>query len=269
MKTDKKESEKIKIGKIIIANSVTELIISLSIIILSIIFLLSPDIFLIKTARYGKGSEIDNNNVKIALGNENTEEKFNLYFQWFNVIHELGHGILMYNSDVKLSNVEEEQLVNDFAVAYWLYYGEEAKINELSNIVEYAVNNIQSDAEEGDTYIEFAEENWNKSSFMTFNNYGWFQYSCVKESLNKRKTLDIVLKEMGIENINLPEPELLEYTIINEEVSTQIVNDAINNFRKWGLEFPDTYQSFSDDPNENHSRKTRNFLGIYDLIYKK
>lgn len=264
-----KNIKKIKIGKLEFEGTPFSLITSLFAIVLLIVFFLSDNVFLIKTARYGKGSEIDNNNVKMALGNENTEEKFNLYFQWYNVLHELGHGILMYNSDVKLSNVEEEQLVNDFAVAYWLYYGEEDKINELSNIVEYAVNNIKSDAEDGVTHKDFAEKNWNKPSFNTFNNYGWFQYSCVKESLNKRKTLDIVLKEMGIENINLPVLEILEYPIINEKVSTQIVNDAVNNFHKWGLEFPDTYQSFSNDPNANYSKNMKNFLGIYDLIYKK
>ena len=264
-----KKLKKIKIGKLELEGTVHSFIALGILIVLTIIYFLSSNAFLITTARYGKGSEIDNNKVKIALGNENTEEKFNLYFQWYNVIHELGHGILMYNSDVKLSNVEEEQLVNDFAVAYWLYYGEEDKINELCKIVEYAVNNIKSDAEDGVTYKEFAERNWNKSSFMTFNNYGWFQYSCVKESLNNKKTLDIVLKEMGIENINLPAPEILEYPVINEEVSTQIINDAVNNFHKWGLKFPNAYQSFSDDPNANYSRNMKNFLGIYNLIYKK
>ena len=263
-----KKLKKIKIGKLEFEETLSGFITSLLAIILLIVFFLSENVFLIKTARFGKGSEIDNNNVKIALGNENTEEKFNLYFQWYNVIHELGHGILMYNSDIKLTNVEEEQLVNDFAVAYWLYYGEEDKINELSHIVEYAVNNIESDAEEGVTYKEFAEKNWNKPSFNTFNNYGWFQYSCVQTSLKNKKTLDTVLKEMGLENINLPAPELLEYPIINEEVSTQIVNDAVNNFHKWGLKFPNVYQSFSDDPNANYSKNMKNFLGIYDLIYK-
>lgn len=116
-----KNLKRIKIGKLEFEGTLSSFITSLLAIILLIVFFLSENVFLIKTARYGKGSEIDNNNVKIALGNENTEEKFNLYFQWYNVIHELGHGILMYNSDVKLSNVEEEQLVNDFAVAYWLY----------------------------------------------------------------------------------------------------------------------------------------------------
>lgn len=264
-----KNIKKIKIGKLELEGTPFSFITSLLAIVLLIVFFLSDNVFLIKTARYGKGSKTDNSNVKIALGNENTEEKFNLYFQWYNVIHELGHGILMYNSDIKLTNVEEEQLVNDFAVAYWLYYGEKDKINELSNIVEYAVNNIKSDAENGVTHKEFAEKNWNKPSFNTFNNYGWFQYSCVKESLNKRKTLDIVLKEMGIENIKLPVPEVLEYPIINEEVSTQIINDAANNFHKWGLKFPNAYQSFSNDPNANYSRNMKNFLGIFNLIYKK
>ena len=264
-----KNLKRIKIGKLEFEGTSFSFITSLLAIVLLIVFFLSDNVFLIKTARYGKGSEADNNNVKVALGNENTEEKFNLYFQWYNVVHELGHGILMYNSDIKISNVEEEQLVNDFAVAYWLYYGEEDKINKLANIVEYAVNNIKSDVEEGVTYKEFAEKNWNKSSFNTFNNYGWFQYSCVQESLKNRKTLDTVLKEMGLENINLPAPELLEYPIINEEVSTQIVNDAINNFHKWGLKFPNAYQSFSDDPNANYSKNMKNFLGIYDLIHKK
>ena len=265
----KKESKKIMLGKIVIANSITELIISSIVIIFAILYFMSPDIFFIKTARFGKGSEIDNNNVITALGTENTEEKFNLYFQWFNVLHELGHGILGYNSDIKLSNVEEEQVVNDFALAYWLYYGEEEKINELNDIVDYAVNNIKSDAEEGITHMEFAEKNWYKSSFKTFNNYGWFQYSCVKESLNKRKTLDVVLKEMGIENVKLPEPRLLKYGKINEKISNQIINDAVNNFNEWGLTFPKAYQSFGDDPYVNYSKKAKNIFGIYDFIYSK
>ena len=55
---------------------------------------------------------------------------------------------------------------------------------------------------------------------------------------------------------------------INElNVFIYIVNDAINNFHKWGLKFPKAYQSFSNDPNANYSRNMKNFLGIYDLIY--
>lgn len=255
-KTDKKN---IQISKGAIISIIVVLI-------LVIIWFLSPKAYLVTTARYGKGTEEDNTNVKIALGETNTEERFKIYFQWYNVIHELGHGILIYNSDIKISNAEEEQLVNDFAVAYWLHYGEEEKINELSNIVEHATANINSDAETGINHIEFAEKNWNKSSFFTFNNYGWFQFNCVKQSLNERKSLDEVLKEMGIENIKLPEPKQLTYPTINEEVSTKIIDDAVENFNEWGLEFPKVYHFFNDDPNANYSRNARNVLGIYGLI---
>lgn len=266
----KKEVEKNKrtifIGKLEI--EINTLIFCAVIGIVLIIYCLSPNIYSITTARYGKWSETDNNNVETALGRENTEGRFLTYFQWYNVVHELGHGILRYNSNIKLSGAEEEQLVNDFAVAYWLYYGEESKINELKDIVEYASNNIKSSAEEGITYMEFAEKNWNKLSFNTFNNYGWFQFSSVKESLKNGKELKDVLKDMGIENYNLIDSKKLEYPIIDEEVSTQIINDAINNFHEWGLKFPKCYHKFSNNPNSNYSGNRKNFLGIYNLIEK-
>lgn len=262
---DTKKTKQIKIGKLVIVENPMELII---VAVLLLITFLSPNIYLITTARYGQGSETDNHNVEIALGQENTEENFLLYFQWFNVLHELGHGVLKYNSNIKLSNAEEEQLVNDFALAYWLYYGEEDKINKLTEIVDYAATHIESDAENGITYMEFAEKNWYNPSFETFNNYGWFQFNSVKESINKRKSLDEVLKKMGIENITIPEQKLLQYPTINEDVSTQIINDAVDNFHSWGLEFPKVYQSFNNDPNANYSKGVKNILGIYTLIHK-
>ena len=45
------------------------------------------------------------------------------------------------------------------------------KINELSNIVEYAVNNIKSDAEDGVTHKEFAEKNPDAHIFTCENCY--------------------------------------------------------------------------------------------------
>lgn len=260
----KKEKKIIKIGPIKV--TIGDLIALVVLLILSISYLLSPNVYLVTTAIYGKGTSEDNKNVEIALGSQDTEKRFLLYFQWYNVIHELGHGVLRYNSDIKISDAAEEQLVNDFAVAYWLYYGEEEKINELNDIVEYAVDHIDSDVEDGITYMEFAEKNWNKSSFDTFNNYGWFQFSCVKESLSNRKTLEEVLNEMNIKDITVAEQKLLQYPVINEEVSTKIINDAIENFHEWGIEFPKVYHFYNNNPNANYSRKGKNLFGIYDLI---
>lgn len=230
--------------------------------------ILSPKVYLVTTARYGKGSAEDEQNVKIAFSEENTEERFKLYFQWYNVVHELGHGLLRYNSNLKLSRVQEEQLVNDFAVAYWLYYGEPEKIDKLVDITNYAASHIKSDAPEGTYYMDFAEKNFNKKWFNTFNNYGWFQFSSVKESLQKRKDLESVLKEMGINNVKLPERKTLQYPEINEDVSTQVINDAVDNFHSWGLNYPNVCHFFSNDPNENYSRSSRDYFGIWSFIEK-
>ncbi len=263
------EKEKIfKLGKLEIKTNLSDLISTIVLLIVMILYFSSPNIYKITTASYGKGTEEENRSVKSALGEDDTEKRFMIYFQWYNVIHELGHGILRYNSNLKISPAEEEQLVNDFAVAYWLYYGEQEKIDILNDTVEYASKNIKSDVKAGMNYMEFAKTNWNKPSFNTFNNYGWFQFNSVKESLKNKKTLTEVLNEMEIKNIKLEDAKVIEYGEINEEKSTKIINDAVNNFRKWGLEFPDTYQFFSDNPNNNYSGNRKNFLGIYNVINK-
>ena len=73
------------------------------------------------------------------MGPDKTEERFRIYFQWYNVLHELGYGLIYYNNGVNIAVADEEQLVNDFVVAYWKYYGEEDKVKELEDIVNYAV----------------------------------------------------------------------------------------------------------------------------------
>ena len=51
----------------------------------------------------------------------------------------------------------------------------------------------------------------------------------------------------------------------DETESTAIINEAVENFNDWGLYFPQTHQSFSDDPNMNVSRPFKNFFGIFNL----
>lgn len=261
-----KKNKVLKLGSLEIRFTKLDLIGSAIITILLILYLLSPKMFILSTARYGRGTKEENKNVETALGKEDTEEKFNLYFQWYNVLHELGHGILMYNGNLRISDAKEEQLVNDFAYAYWANYGEEEKLNKVEKIVNYAAKNIKSDAKEGDNHINYAEKNWNKKSFQNFNNYGWFQFNCVKESFKKKKNLEEVLKEMKLYNVKLPEKKTLIYETIDEENCKEIVLDAIANIREWGLEFPDVHHTFTNDPNANYSRSGKNYFWIYNVI---
>ena len=203
------------------------------------------------------------------MGTERTEERFRLYFQWYNVIHELGHGLLYYNNGVNIDVADEEQLVNDFAVAYWKYYGEQEKVNELENIVNYAVENVGTNYERGIDYLTLGKENSNgksfNNSFFNFNDYGWFQFSSVKHSFEANKNLIDVLNEMGFKNVDLGDRKTLIYNSINEDVSTEIINDAVNNFKNWGLKYPNATHHFDKDPNNNYSRSMVKYLGLFEI----
>lgn len=256
----KKEQKKIKIW--FIEGTVADFIFLGAVLLIVLLYQFLPKVYAVTTARYGNIKEKDMAAVQESLGTEATEENFLLYFQWYNVVHELGHGVIRYNGNRKISSVEEEQLANDFAVAYWLTYGDEEMIAQLERVVAYAAEHMKSDAEDED-YMEFGRKNWKKRSFFTFRNYGWFQFHSTRESLKNRKSLEEVLKNMGVKEFDLPAvTQKLSYPTITEEVSTQILSDAADNIRSWGLKFPEVHQKFSNDPNDNYSAPRKKLFSL-------
>ncbi len=266
-KKNEKKSKKIKIGKYEISKEIIGLAI-LFIVIAA--FFVSPKYYSVTTGLYNKGTIEDQKNVETAMGKDNTEERFLLYFQWYNVIHELGHGLLYYNDGVDIDIADEEQLVNDFAVAYWKYYGEEDKVNQLYDIVNYAVVNVGDNYKNGVDYLKLGKENSTSknfySSFFNFNDYGWFQFSSVKHSFEENKDLETVLKEMGFKDFKLTDSKVFIYDNINEDVSDKIINDAVNNFNEWGLKFPKVVHKFDNDPNNNYSKPIIKYFGLIEMI---
>ncbi len=251
----------------------SDIIVTIIMVPLLLGFFFSPKMYFVTTAEWTDWNETDKANVTAAMGEDNTEERFRLYFQYYNVLHELGHGLLRYNKGVDIHVVDEEQLVNDFAVAYWNYYGEPEKLEELYDIVTYAVENVGDNYENGVDYIALAKEHSTqkriKNEFFNFNDYGWFQFSSVKHSIEQDKSLEDVLTEMGFKDFKLTEKRLLEHKVIDEQESTLIINEAVENFNEWGLYFPKAHQSFSGDPNMNYSKPSKNYFGIFSLIDSK
>jgi hypothetical protein len=205
---------------------------------------------LIITGRYGKGTPSDNEIVDSIFGKGYARERFELYFHWYNLIHELGHGIIEFNSTSRLHPVKEEQLVNDFAVAYWTYYGEKEKLDELDMIVSYALTHLKRPADNL-THIEYAYNNWGKEELMNFNNYGWFQFSCVKNSLSEKKPIESVLPQMGVQHVMPRVQQVLTYTLEGEKTSRKIVEDAAHILSKWGVMLSNVSVAFDDDPNKH------------------
>lgn len=212
------------------------------------------DQYTIITGKFETGGPEIKKVISDILGADKLEEKYKLYFYWFNVIHELGHVILRFNEHENLSDFEEEPIVNDFAIAFWSYYGETLKFKQLSELIQDSIPRFVSPVPEVHpvpediNYIEYAEKNWGKETFFTWNNYGWFQFNCVLNSLCNKKSLEDMLRIMS-NNMIITQPKLLlSYEINADKLPMRIVQDATVILRDWGINLPDIPHIMVDDP---------------------
>lgn len=202
------------------------------------------------TGLYKNGSAQQHELVGNLFGLHQAEEWYEIYFHWYNVIHELGHALIAWNMEQRPTPVEEEQLVNDFAMAYWRYYGEEEKLSLLEKIVSDTLPRFTRPAAEGVGHLDYANENWGKEGFYTFNNYGWFQFNCVAAALKKQTSLMIVLQRMGGVHLEAQPKETLHY-IPDERLAATVIEDAAPLMVKWGMKVPVVRLAYSNDLNEH------------------
>jgi hypothetical protein len=212
---------------------------------------------LITNGLYGEGTKEQNAAVDNLLGgSQYSRERFELYFQWYNIIHELGHSITgYYGTQTQHHEVEEEQLVNSFAVAFWMQYGESEKIDALETVIDVGLTNI-TPAVDNMTYLEYWRKVFDEDRFQeafNLNDYGWFQYNIVKDVLSDRASLDLasILEQMGVENVQL-QSKTLKYPSLGKDVVSVVLGDVISLLRSSGVKIPDMYLAFSKDPN-NHT----------------
>ena len=128
------------------------------------------------------------------------------------------------------------------------------------------MENVGDNYKNGVDYMELGKENSSLSAFnndfFNFKDYGWFQFSSVKHAIEEDKGLEEVLNEMGMKNFKIVKDKILIHKTIDEKESTIIINEAVDNFHKWGLEFPKVTQKFSKDPNANMSGPKLTLPGI-------
>jgi len=218
----------------------------------------SAPVAVIVNGLYGQGTPAQNEMIHALLGGELARDRFELYFQWYNTIHELGHLITIYHSTHDFRHlVEEELLVNAFAVAFWTYFGEAEKLYALEEAVEYILSNMTPPVENMH-HLDFMREAVDEERFaeiFTFEIYGWFQFSIVSELLRERESLDLaqLLTEMtGLENIQAQPRQTFGYPALGIDMIPTIVGDVIAVLQDWGVEsFPDVYIAFSTDPNDH------------------
>ena len=202
------------------------------------------------TGLYGVGTPEQNALVDRIMGGERAAERFEVYFHWHNLLHELGHGIVWFYTADRPHPMDEEVLVNRFAVAYWRRYGQADKLEILRETVDDAAGQFTRPVGEGVSAMEYAKAKWGQEELYNFNNYGWFQMSCVADVLREELDLRTVLEQMGCKTFAEPPRQLLCYEL-DAETPEQIVADAVAVLRDWGIVLPGVRVTFDDDLNRH------------------
>ena len=202
----------------------------------------------ILTGQYQKAPPEQKKMIQELFGEE-AEYNYEIYFHWYNVLHELGHAIMMFNASSRPHPAEEEQLVNNFAYAYWNHYGEQKKVNELCSIVYKTLQKFTIPTHNNENYIDYAKNVWGTEELFSFNNYGWFQFSSVQAAIKDAPNLEQALNNMCSAKVSPQDSEILKYEIC-DQMAAHVVADAVRLMKKWGVLLPDGNDVvFCDDVN--------------------
>lgn len=202
----------------------------------------------ITTGQYQHASSEDKQTLTAMFG-ENFSRSFEIYFHWYNIIHELGHAIILFNLPSRPHPVDEEQLVNNFAYAYWKRFGEQEKLHDLVSIVCETLKRFANPSKNSEDHIDFAKSNWDNEEFFSFNNYAWFQFSCVNTAINIAENLDAALGKICTIAASPSKDIILKYEI-SEQMPVNVAEDAIQLIKSWGILLPEEIEiTFCDDVN--------------------
>ena len=218
------------------------------------------DAIVIITGRYGQGTPEENEMVTSVFGEENSQEWFDVYFNWYNTVHEVGHLVSFLVGNEFNFNREnpdlltEEQFANAFAVAFWAHFGDEEILNTLKALVPYVAQNFDRPIAQDEDLADFVRLMEAGEIEGNFNNYGWFQFNIVNEALNEMRDLESLLADSGL---TFPEglPErTITFASIGESDIPDILTTVFTILSELGIEMPANthiYHLLSDDPNQH------------------
>ncbi len=150
------------------------------------------------TGQYELGTEEQQAGYKMLLGEDNIQYKFDLYFHWYNIVHELGHCVVDSQNE-SMNKVQEEMFANEFAVAYWKHIGEASRMKELEAMLTEIITNIPSPIPSDMSFVEYYESIWGTETLNNVMLYGYFQLNSVLEAIKGNKAFKTVLKSVDID----------------------------------------------------------------------
>ncbi len=197
------------------------------------------------SGQYEHGTREQQQEYQMLLGKDNTQYKFDLYFHWYNIIHELGHCIIDVQN-INLSNVQEEMFANEFAVAYWKYIGCDAQISELENMLKEILTGMPSPVPDDIHFLEYYQSIWGTEVLNSVMLYGYFQLKSVLTAIEHNKSLETVLASI---NIKMGSVHMAPYSgVICAQKSRQVLNAALTNISKLNIASLEVSIELVDDP---------------------
>ena len=218
------------------------------------------------SGRYESGTEEQQAGYAQLFGGD-VQHRFDLYFHWYNLIHEVGH-CLVEQYGKQMPQVKEEMFVNEFAVAYYRYAGESERLGELQGILQEIIDQMPSPVPEGETFLSFYERIWGTEELMQELTYGYFQLNSVLEAMKSNRGLAAVAAELGVtlrEDVRAAGATIKEANMQASEATgdatlrtcdatvssagaTAFLDTAVANLKALGLTVPEIKLELTDNP---------------------
>lgn len=209
--------------------------------------------FKIITGQFEKGSTEQKDAFIQLFGSENTQEKFDLYFHWYNIAHEYGHCLLDYYGK-GIGKVQEELLVNRFAVAYWKYAGYSDELEELKSLLEDVLKSFPNPVPEGKSLVDWYTEIWGSDLLVSVPVYGYLQFKGVLLAMDEDESLKEWLDGVGI-NTGSSDHIARTYYPLQAESAIHYLEDLQNNLKGLGLKIPSAEVELIDNPSTHCAQK--------------
>ena len=203
--------------------------------------------YIIYSGQFEKGTQEQQAVFRQLLGSQNVQYKFDLYFHWYNIIHEYGHCLCEhYNSDI--IGLKQEFLVNRFAVSIWQYAGYEQELNDLQKMINETLQRMKDPVPDHMSFTEYYEQIWGTEELMQVPIYGYFQFKSVQMALENKEDLETVLTEIGIRKGIGNQSRINKKYQISADTAKEVLHDIRYLLDGLGIEQPPVDVELVDDP---------------------
>lgn len=188
-------------------------------------------------------------------GGRGFQPAFDLYFHWYNLIHELGHIVRSEAGIgyVGTTPVMEEKLVNDFAVAYWRQYGSRSRFQHFRRIVSMALSRTTHTCRPDQLLDFYGPLPSFQKACQTALEYGFIQFALVRQSLHDiRHDFAVELRQQGF--VLQPPRTIAPMPAAAEDEPMQVIVDqAISRLGSLGINLPEVRVFPHYNPNEHRA----------------